>query len=490
MKRGFGVCLLVFVVLLIAVNKSQIAAEGGYFRTLLWSADSSQLLIETDCVVGPDELPGIYLLKVQDGQIIEGTQLADNEYWLGSSPDLLALQDTAFASSVGDIYEFNFETGSLHNLTPNIPYIDRYQLIADNSTLLLLSSKDRSYPIHYDGVYAIYRTRDNETRDLTPNISRIADYRLYPNDETLLILTENGEFYRINVLTGEAIKLAEDDRLTRASWEASNGDATYFYFWEEQQYLSLNIQSGDLQPAETYPPLTRAAPDGMEVYLSGNDLYTLNPATNETRLIWEDFPGSLSDFELFFVDNYIISRSAAGAFALNIASGEIHDLAADFPEDTRIWATWIPSLRALVVLTTEREIYTVSLTGEIHHLSSNIAPVRNFDVSPNGTHLVFWDDELNVTFSSIEGEVVGSINGATFLGGQWLEDNLLILQAYVEPIAAQPGWHTAGALSTYVIPPYMAFRAIPSPDGRLIAFEDCNAAFGIHLVSLDDAPNN
>ncbi len=487
MNRYCTVLLLVSVAMLV-VSSSWVVAEGGYTSAYRWSADSSQLLIESDCLVGPDELPGLYLLDVENAQISGITRLGDNDYRIGPWPDLPL--DTVIVSRNGDIYEFSFETGMLHNLTSTVPFIRNYRLLADNTTLFLVNNEDYDFPEHYDGLYALDITGEDIPRYLTPNISNITAYHLFSNDETLLILTEMGESYRVNILTGEATKLAEDIRLGQALVEdVTSGDVIYLYFSDEQRYYSLNVENGELQPADV-PPYTRAAPDGTEVYVLHNDLYVLNPATSESRLIWEDFPGSLSEFELFFADNYMVSRSNAGAFALNIASGEIRNLISEFPSETRIWSTYSSERQTIDVLTTDREIYSVSLTGETHHLSADIAPVYGFDVSPNGSYRVFWDDGYNAAVSSAAGEIIGSVSGATYLPTEWLSDNLLILQSMPGSNSASPGWYTAGSLSIYVIPQHMVLRPIPSPDGRLVAFEDCTAEFGVQLVNLDAAPNS
>lgn len=452
MSRKLGVGLLIVFVVMWGISDETVFAKGAPDIPFRWSADSTRLLVDTYCTAGADEQPGIYLLEIEDGQINSGTLIANNDFYLSLLPPMPPFTDSVIVATEEDLYLIDLETFSFQNLTDDILPVNFYswRWSPDNKTLFFSTTDDGQYAVN---------TASNETYTLASSI-----YYWLP-DGTPLIRSDDGDLYTVNITTNETHLLTADVPPIEYGWEASPDGET------------LVIRTSD--------------EDG--------DLYALDIATGETRnltsnlhsvsRVWNWLPGS---------ETLIIWTSDGNGdlFAVDIATGETRNLTLNLPPvEDQAWQL-LPDDETLVArLSHDPEVHILNIaTGEARNLTTGIPNIESMlGLSPDGRTLpvIAAGDLYAVDVSTGQVQNITMHVRANPYNLTWSpESDVLFLQQSADS-GSEPGWHTVGPYSIYVIPSNTFFASNSlSPNRRLLAFEDCTAEFGVQLVNLDDAPND
>ncbi len=601
MKRSLGVCLLMVIMSLVAVNDMQITAEGGTWQPIRWSADGSQLLVETYCTAGPDEQPGIYLLDVANGQISGGTRIADSHFSFASLSPSPPFEESTIIATEDDLYRVNIEDGSLLNLTTDVPSIRYWRWLPDSEMFIIQADTGEFYTLNIasdivrhltadvpiveswnwlpdteilimrtdnDELYAL-NVSESELRHLTADVPSISYWDELPDTEILIMRTDNDELYALNI-ANYAVRHLTENIPPVTNWRWSTDDQLILFNTDDNELYTLNLANGDARHLTADIPAVDTfdwfdEDEALYIWTTNHALYTLDLTTGESRLVtdsslanrrgswrsgeiiwtWTDTdelyalninngkqtvltaeiaPLYTWDWliygetlliwatsgEVYEIDANTLevqlrmANIARSTFAYRIdggrilqsdygelyairAGGEIHHLTAEVPA---VSSMNLPIEDELDFITQDHELYVLNLiTYETRHLTADVPAVRSYaSLSLELPYLIINTEEGLFTVSR-DGVVLGTINGSVNNYQLWISDNIFIGQQGSESNAPQPGWYDLGPMSVYILPRDASGR-FPSPDERLIAYEDCAAEFGVHLVNLDDAPNS
>lgn len=467
MKRVFGVCLLVFVMLL-GAGSPQVFAGGTAYFPLRWSADSSQLLIDTVCTTEADEPPGIYLVDVADGQVSGRTLVADDtfhfSYWDVPSP---FMSGTVGEGADGDLYWIDLETLSLRNLTSDVP-------------------------------------------------NDIHSWTWSPDDQLIHISLYDFRRYVVNPASGEVYLLPTDIAGSAVHWSYQAYNSRFLGKTRDNEIYMLNIASGEMRLLTADVPPSNGwslTPDGETLVVNTideqGDVYAVNIEGGEAHLLTADLPAVTMIYGQWLPGDrttlVVNARDEEGRdlYALNIASGEVHNLTVNVPAVSNPWDVSSNGETVYARSLTDLDLYAVNIaSGEAHNLTANLPPVEDWGLAPESSTILILTGEgedselyvLNAATSEIYNltESIG-VNIPFVIPNVYytlLPDGSTLFVSQRGEHSPTPGWHSVGSMSIYIVPQGVNSLSVSlSPDGQFAAYEDCNAEFGIHLVSLADAPN-